>query len=123
MVLFRKDTITIFNKQVEAGKDVIYRTVIKGVDFQNNVLQTIVSNNIQVGHNTLIFIDKAGYLPPKAYAKLENKSGYFTLNTGDKIVKGEIPAISSLKDLNEYDYVVTVKAVLETSSHLEVTGA
>ena len=123
MVLFRKDTITIFKKQVEAGKDVIYRTVIKGVDFQDNVLQTIVNNNIQVGRNTLIFIDKAGYMPPKAYAKLENKGGYFTLNTGDKIVKGEIPAISSLKDLNEYDYVVTVKAVLETSSHLEVTGA
>lgn len=135
MILFPNSDITIYNKyyNFENDYDMYQRTVIKGVDWQGKRASK-VSNNISsstgmvTDDKYLIFIDKLdNYVSPKAFLKLseEERVNYFTLATGDKIVKGEIDFEYStkhtLKDLEqEYDDVVTVIGVTTWSDHMEV---
>lgn len=60
-----------------------------------------------------------GYLSPKGYDALADKSGYWTLKDGGKasagecfFIKGQITAVTSLAQCkNDYDYVYSVTSV------------
>ena len=135
MILFPNADITLYNKYYDIDNDcyMYQKTLIKNVDWQGKKAAR-VSNNISsstgmvVDDEYLIFIDKLdNYVSPKAFLRLskEERVNYFTLATGDKIVKGEIDFEYStkhtLKDLEqEYDDVVTVMGVTLWSDHMEV---
>lgn len=135
MILFPNADITLYNKYYDIDNDcyMYQKTLIKNVDWQGKKAAR-VSNNISsstgmvVDDEYLIFIDKLdNYVSPKAFLRLseEERVNYFTLATGDKIVKGEIDFEYStkhtLKDLEqEYDDVVTVMGITSWSDHMEV---
>ena len=117
---------TIFNKYISAGAEVYQRTQIVDPDggysvaWENrkgaNVLQT--GGNI-AADAAAIYIPIAThpeYLAPKAWQALVDKSGNWTLQTGDYIVKGLVTdeitgafTISSLKA--KYDDVLQITSV------------
>ena len=58
---------------------------------------------------------------------MENKSKYYTLLAGDKIVKGIIknditPDYSITNLENDYDDVITITNITECSEHFEIEG-
>ena len=135
MSLFPNTDITLFNRVKGKNGYEYYKTYIKGVDWQNKVIVV----NTQAGDkgilkkdNTIIFIDNpAGttktFLKPKAFNRMENKSKYYTLLAGDKIVKGivknDITPDYSITNLeNDYDDVITITNITECSEHFEVEG-
>ena len=104
MSLFPNTDITLFNRVKGKNGYEYYKTYIKGVDWQNKVIVV----NTQAGakgilkkDNTIIFIDNPAettktFLKPKAFNRMENKSKYYTLLAGDKIVKGIAVTSSAL---------------------------
>lgn len=133
-VLFKNADITIYNKWYDSVNDIdkYQRTVIKGVNWQSKRNGTVSDKGLLLADSTLIFIDKLdNYVSPKKFLKLSprEKSNYFTLAPGDKIVKGEVTfEITGIKpfrvaDLeNKFDYVIDIKSVNPLSNHFEVEG-
>ena len=135
MSLFPNTDITLFNRVKGKNGYEYYKTYIKGVDWQNKVIVV----NTQAGakgilkkDNTIIFIDNPAettktFLKPKAFNRMENKSKYYTLLAGDKIVKGivknDITPDYSITNLeNDYYDVMTITNITECSEHFEVEG-
>ena len=135
MSLFPNTDITLFNRVKGKNGYEYYKTYIKGVDWQNKVIVV----NTQAGakgilkkDNTIIFIDNPAettktFLKPKSFNRMENKSKYYTLLAGDKIVKGivknDITPDYSITNLeNDYDDVITITNITECSEHYEVEG-
>lgn len=134
-VLFKKDTITIYNRYYDFDSDVdkYQRTVIKGVNWQGKRNGTVSDKGLLLADSTLIFIDKLdNYISPKRFARLSDSERvkYFTFAQGDKIIKGEVQfKITGIKpfrvvDLeNEFDNVIDVKSVNDTlPNHIEIEG-
>ncbi|CAM2828433.1 DUF6751 domain-containing protein [Hathewaya histolytica] len=133
-VLFKKDTITIYNKYYSTKDDIdkYQRTVIKGVNWQGKKHATVSDKGLLLADSTLIFIDKLdNYISPKKFAKLSDpeRPNYFTFTQGDKIVKGEVYfEITGVKpyrvaDLEQnFDDVIDVKSVSIMDTHMEVEG-
>ncbi|AUM92685.1 DUF6751 family protein [Clostridium botulinum] len=133
-VLFRNADITIYNRYYDftSDTDKYQRTVIKGVNWQGKRNGTVSDKGLLLEDSTLIFIDKLdNYISPKKFLKLSNEErpNYFTLNPGDKIVKGEVDfEITGIKpyriaDLeSEFDNVIDVKSVNILTDHIEVEG-
>lgn len=133
-VLFKNTNITIYNRYYDnsIGADKYKRTVIKDVNWQNKRNGTVSNNGLLLADSTLIFIDKLNnYMSPKKFSKLHpsEMEDYFTLQVGDKIVKGEVEFEITgakpyrLSDLeNEFDDVVNIKSVNLLSNHFEVEG-
>lgn len=133
-VLFKRDTITIYNKYYDVVDDVdkYQKTVIKGVNWQGKRNGTVSDKGLLLADSTLIFIDKLdNYVSPKRFAKLSDleRLNYFTFSIGDKIVKGEVDfKVTGIKpyrlaDLeNEFDNVIDIKSVNILTDHIEVEG-
>lgn len=133
-VLFKKDTITIYNRYYDftSDTDKYQRTVIKGVNWQGKRNGTVSDKGLLLADSTLIFIDKLDdYLSPKRFAKLSDleRPNYFTFSIGDKIVKGEVDfEITGVKpyriaDLeSDYDDVIDIKSVNILTDHIELEG-
>lgn len=127
MSLF-KDIMTVYNHITDAdtGKETWQRTVVKSVQWRHNKTEITVSKGIQTEKKVeSITIDfqrthrKEKYVDFVEFEKLEDKTGFWTLNNRDGldlIVYGECMMeitgtyrISDLKKDNQY--CVTVKAV------------
>ncbi len=133
-VLFKRDSITIYNRYYNnvTGMDMYQRTVIEGVNWQGETHATVSNNGLLLADSTLIFIDKLdNYVSPRRFAKLSDaeRVNHFTFGKGDMVVRGttnfEITGLKGhmLKDLNEnFDNVITIKAVDDLPSHWEVSG-
>lgn len=133
-VLFKNSDITIYNKYYDPYNDIYkyQRTIIKGVNWQSKRNGTVSDKGLLLADSTLIFIDKLdNYISPKRFAKLETieRENYFTLASGDKIVKGQVEfevigfKPYSINDLDvEFDDVVVIKSINELSDHFEVEG-
>jgi len=134
MVMFKNADITIYNRYYDLANDVdrYQRTVIKGVNWQGKRNGTVSDKGLLLADSTLIFIDKLdNYVSPKRFAKLttEERLNHFTLNIGDKIVKGEVDfEVTGIKpfriaDLeSEFDDVIDIKSVNPLSNHFEIEG-
>lgn len=134
MVLIKNADITIYNKYYDLASDVdrYQRTVIKGVNWQGKRNGTVSDKGLLLADSTLIFIDKLdNYVSPKRFARLtpEERLNHFTLDIGDKIVKGEVDfEVTGIKpfriaDLeSEFDDVIDIKSVNPLSNHFEIEG-
>ena len=133
-VLLKNADITIYNRYYDnsLGADRYQRTIIKGVNWQSKRTGTVSDKGLLLADSTIIFIDKLdNYISPKRFSKLEplERDEYFTLASGDKIVKGEVEfEITGVKpyrvaDLEtEFDDVIDIKSINELSGHFEVEG-
>lgn len=82
---------TIYNRYVSSGEEVYQRTQITGVAWQGGKGRTGAGSSNQQANQVTVYIPSAGrsdYVTPKAWAILSNKSGKWTLQPNDVIVKG-----------------------------------
>lgn len=109
--------ITIYNRYFESRLEKYQRTVIKNVVWQATKATSGRSTGVLASNIATVFIPMArgeDYLKPKAWQAA--KSGKWTLQEGDVIVRGEATdnitteyTITSLRA--EYEDVVTITSV------------
>ena len=128
-VLFT-DTITVYNhyRDEDTDQDMWNRTVVKGVQWSHNAVETVVSNGVQTEvlaeSITIDFQRSYGnkpYADPAAYRKMDDdaRSGYWTLDARDLldivvlgVSENDITSEYRLKHLQEdFQYAVTVRSV------------
>jgi len=111
---------TIFNKYIVSSVEKYQRTVIADVAWENRKQANILATGGNIAANSArIFIPFArgtNYLKPKAWQALTTKTGKFTFQEGDFIVKGavtdEIGTGFTMTNLKaKYDDVLQVTSV------------
>lgn len=121
-VLFKNSTVTIFNKYYDKENDLYRykRKIIRGVDWQDDIISNVENNGLTVVNQCTIFMDiQNDYKSPKAFRS--NPETGFTLAPGDYIVKGEIDEdIIIPENLKKYDDVVVICGLKRLSLHYEV---
>ena len=90
-----RETITVYNKYKQNGVEKWQRTVIQGVHWESTDSAVYRKNGVQFDGKTLIVIPcraKQGgrFVSSKSFAEAEDKSGIWTLNKGDTVVRGEL---------------------------------
>ena len=117
------DVMTVYNHYTVDGADQWHRSVVSGVMWRHNKTEVITQGTEQtISKAESITIDfrhgDHGYVDPIEFAKLEDKTGHFTLSAKglDVVVLGvsdkEISKtykLSALKD--DFQYVGTISAV------------
>lgn len=127
------DVITIYNKYVDTGVEKWQRAVLYGVFWNAIKGATVRKTGVQNVDSVQIIIPKsarAGYISPKIWAALADKSDTWTLQPGDTIVKGALDVEivkSAAKELQAYDDVLTITSVDTKDfgggmAHFEVSG-
>lgn len=127
--------ITVFNSYIDEDDNTLYSSVIiNGVNWQSEEKVTVSDKGLISADEIKIYIPVTSlngieYVPRKAYNSLKDKTGYFTLKEGDKIVKGEYTGtINTIKDFNKLDNVATIISVADnrygsiSMQHFEVGG-
>ena len=118
--------ITLYNKYISSGKELYQRTQISAVKWENRKAANVIKSGLLEADSVTIFISLAvgaKYLKPVAWQAA--KSGKWTLQIGDYVVKGLVsdeiveavsgpPAVaaftmSMLK--SKYDDVVQITSV------------
>lgn len=125
------DTITVYNKYMASNVERWKRTVLSGV-YWNAVNGAVLRKTGAASADSVVVIvprSLLGYVKPKAWNALHDKSGAWTVQAGDMIVKGRIATEitrSAAKELSGYDDVLTVTTVDDKDfgrlAHLEVSG-
>lgn len=89
--------ITIYNKYFDKASrlDKYQRTVLKGVFFDNKKAVNTIKSGMENADEAMIVIpfsvnSNKTYKNPIEFQKLIDKSNYFTLQEGDRVVKGDI---------------------------------
>ena len=116
--MYTNTKATLYNGYVDSqGLTKYKRTVLDSVHWEGIQAISRLSNSSENADTAKISIPfnvvtDSVYAKPKAFNKLSDKSGYFTLNEDDKIAKGIIPSSVLFKDLeNDYDDVVNIVSV------------
>lgn len=108
-------TVTVYNKHNEQWQ----RTVISGV-FWNAVKGSVQRKTGAASADSLLLLIpftasvNRSYLPPKQWQNATNKSLYFTLQSGDIVIKGDISyeiQKTSAELKNTYDDCLTISNV------------
>lgn len=125
------DTITVYNKYLASNVERWKRTVLSGV-YWNAVNGAVLRKTGAASADSVVVIvprSLPGYVKPKTWNALPDKSGAWTVQAGDMIVKGRIATEitrSAAKELSGYDDVLTVTTVDDKDfgglAHLEVSG-
>lgn len=127
-------TITLYNytQDVATGYDMAHRTVIAGVSAFCQTKVTVGDEGLMSADMFTLRIPEdapgAAYVTPKKFAALADKTGYFTLAKGDKIVRGSVPDENPRRgDLeSKYDNVITITGVTDNrgkaAPHWKVVG-
>lgn len=107
-----KQPITLINRlQGHRGTFELYPVIIPRTHYQDmtsvKLSDTLNVSNaegyIQIPH------DNNGYLPPKEWKALVDKTGKWTLQEKDFVIKGEHDLVDVKDNLEEYDYRVVEK--------------
>lgn len=129
------DTITVYNKyKGENGLERWQRTVLTGV-FWNAVKGAVMrktgalsSDSVQVIIPFLVQTSRK-YKLPKEWTGLVDKSNFWTLQSGDTVIKGDIDheIIKSAKELQSYDDIMVITSVDTKGfggemAHFDVSG-
>ena len=130
------DTITIYNKYIGADKlekwhattlSGVYWNSIKGAIHRKTGLANTDSLQIIIPFSVVSGTKR--YLSPKAFTELPNKTGFWTLQNGDTVIKGHCTYLieKSSKELLQFDdvYLITsvdTKDIGGDMSHWEVSG-
>jgi hypothetical protein len=118
-------SITVYNKFIIAGAETYQRTQVLDVEWENRKAANILKSGLLATDQATVFIPfarAANYLAPKAW--LAAKTGKWTLQIGDCIVKGLVmdeihaavfsppSAAFTMSDLKaKYDDVLQIKSV------------
>jgi hypothetical protein len=107
--------ITIYNKYRVASVDTYQRTTVVDVAWEQRHARSKQDSD-DLATVFIPMLSARNYLKPKEWQALSNKSGRWTLQVGDVIVKGlvddELTAIFTLTNLkNAYDDVLVVSSV------------
>lgn len=90
-----KDTVTVFNR-LKVGNTITYnKIVIKKALWFDSVSSSLLKQGIVDLNAKTIYIPRSQafsseYILPESYERLTEGTGFFTLNNGDYIGKGEI---------------------------------
>lgn len=129
--MLTETTITLYNKYKTVTGDKYKKTIIKkdsaktGSTWQGQKIATV--SNTESGKGMLNMADSINiriplsnnfegksYIEPKAWSKLleTDRDNYFTIQIGDKVVKGEcsyeFSATNLITNLDSFDNVVTI---------------
>jgi hypothetical protein len=84
-------SLTLYNKI--SGTETYQRTVIPAVEWENRKAYNGLKSGALASNTARVFISFslcANYLKPKAWQALSSKTGKFTIQEGDVIVKGTV---------------------------------
>lgn len=130
------DTVTVYNKYKGSdGAEKWQRTVLYGV-FWNAIKGAVMrrtgvssADSVQLIIPVSVRASRAEYKRPKEWAGLTNKIGYWTLQAGDTVIRGDmaVEIDRSTKELQGYDDILTItsvdnKAFGSGMDHWEVSG-
>ena len=112
------DVVTVYNKYKNGTVEKWQRTVLKGV-FWNSVKGAVVRKTGNTSADSLQLIipcnirSNRAYKPPKAWARLEDKQSFWTLQSGDIVVKGDMSyeVEKSSSELNQFDDCLKISSV------------
>ena len=110
---------TIYNKYVVAGAEKYQRAVLVAVAWENRKGSNIIRSGLLAADSVVVYVPFSigtNYVAPRAWQALETKTGYWTLQIDDVMVKGtvtdEISAEFTMTALKaKYDDVVRIKSV------------
>lgn len=116
--MYSNTGVTVYNRYINASNEYAYqRTYLdnvhwEGLNSRNKNTFGVESNDtvkISIGFNVLT---ESAFKKPKIFQALEDKTGYFTFDVDDKIVKGFIPSSVDFEDLeSDFDDVITITSV------------
>ena len=124
------DTVTLYSKYVEDGTERWKRTILCGV-FWNSVEGAVLRRTGAASADRVVVLipdTVGGYVKPKAWDALGDKSGFWTVRPGDTLARGGVPVeiARSTRELEGFDDVLTVTTVDDKRfgglAHLEVSG-
>ncbi len=110
---------TIYNKYVAAGAEAYQRTVLVAVEWENRKAANVVRSGLLEADAVAVYVPfnlGTNYLKPVAWQALISKTGKWTLQVGDYIVKGlvlsDISSVFTISDLKQaYNDVVRITSV------------
>lgn len=118
--MYANSNMTIYNKYFDKATrtDKYQRTVLYGVFWDDKKAVNRIQSGLQDADEVLIIIpfsvnsDKQ-YISSKEFEKLEDRTGYFTLSEGDRIVQGEIgfEITGKVSDLDKQYEAFTITSV------------
>lgn len=112
--------ITIYNKHLDTTTrlDKYKRTTIYNVFWDEKKAYNRVQSGLESADKVLLLIpfdysSQDEYISPREFEKLEDKTGYFTLQDGDRIVRGDIDfeINSKISDLDREYEAFTITSV------------
>lgn len=83
--------LTIYNRYVVNGSERYQRTWIQAIAWENRKAANVLRSGLLEADSVAVYIPLergASYLSPRAWGKLADKSGKWTLQPGDYLVKG-----------------------------------
>lgn len=112
--------LTLYNRYLSAGAETYQRTVIEGVAWENRKAANVLASGGNIAVDAVaVYIPLArgaAYVAPKAWQALSSKTGYWTLQPGDVIVRGQVTdaitggfTMTALKA--KYDDVLSITSV------------
>ena len=112
------DVVTVYNKYVDNRIEKWQRTVLNGV-FWNSVKGAVMRKTGVASTDSLQLLIPCNirtnrtYKPPKAWATLEGKESFWTLQSGDIVIKGDISyeVEKSSSELKQFDDCLTISSV------------
>lgn len=118
--MITNSNITIYNRYFNPTTrlDSYQRTVLQGVFWDDKKAVNRIQSGLQDADEVLIIIpfsvnsDKQ-YISPKEFEKLEDRTGYFTLREGDRVVRGVIDfeITGKVSDLDKKYEAFTITSV------------
>lgn len=109
-------TVTVYNKYKDGTTEKWQRTVLYGVLWDAVKGATVRRTGVTSADSLQLIIPMAGrrgYRPPKEWAGLTDKSGFWTLQSGDMVALGalEYEIVKSSSELRDFDHVLTITSV------------
>lgn len=124
-------TVTVYNKFTDAGSEKWKRTVLSGVFWDSSKGAVNRKTGVTSADGLLLIIPMSikGYVKPKAWTALSDKTGFWTLQSSDTVILGSISyeVVKSSKELQQFDDVLTINNVDTKGfggdmAHFEVSG-
>lgn len=128
------DTVTIYNKYLDGTTEKWQRTVLSGVFWDSSKGAVVRKTGISSADGLMLIVPmdvKPGrtYVKPKAWEAMADKTGAWTLQSGDTVILGDISyeVVKSSKELQQFDDVLTISNVDTRNygggmAHFEVSG-
>ena len=125
-------TVTVYNKYKDGTTEKWQRTIFYGVLWDSVKGATVRRTGVTSADGLQLIIPMAGrlgYKPPKEWGGLTDKSGCWTLQSGDMVALGalEYEIVKSSAELRDLDDILTITSVDTKSfgggmAHWEVGG-